>query len=196
MIGGAVLIGLLAICLRSRISMGIKAVELGSIFLLENCCLAILPVTLILFIAGGIAGLIYGAASLYSLGTFTFPNNSSFPIVELDVGQIIMVSLFLAASVWMLFFYHGCNHFTLCSAVSVWYFNHLNNNQGAPCGDSLWRLFRYHIGSVAFTSLIHGLLFVIKILATIFSFDSKDDDSSCVTCCLKCLNAIFCVFRW
>lgn len=34
LIGGAVLLSILAICLKSRISMGVKAVELGSIFLL------------------------------------------------------------------------------------------------------------------------------------------------------------------
>ena len=45
LIGLSVLFTILVCCMRSRISTGAKAVELGSIFLLENCCLVILPIT-------------------------------------------------------------------------------------------------------------------------------------------------------
>lgn len=68
LLGGAVLLSLLAFCMRSRIAMGVKAVELGSIFLLQNCGLAILPVTQVILVAAAVAAIIFGAASLYSLG--------------------------------------------------------------------------------------------------------------------------------
>ena len=83
----------------------------------------------------------------------------------------------------------------VCSAVSIWYFNHVNGSVGAPCCDSLWRLLRFHSGSVAFCSLLNGLFFLVKILAHIFSFDSGDEDTGCVACCLKCLNFLFCIFK-
>lgn len=107
-----------------------------------------------------------------------------------------MVVFFMVGGVWLVFFFHGCNHFMLCSAVSIWYFNQVGQNGGAPCCDSLWRLSRFHSGSVAITALLNGLLFVFKILAAIFSFDARDDDSALVSCCLKCLNFLFCLFRW
>lgn len=86
LIVGSVLLALLAICLRSRISLGAKAVELGSMFLLSNCYLVILPVTQGILIIGALAGLISGAVGLYSNGDFSFPNSSAFPSIALSPG--------------------------------------------------------------------------------------------------------------
>ena len=63
---GAFLLFLLVLCLHSRITMGIKAVELGSLFLMDNCCMVMLPITQIFFILATIAALIAGAGFLYS----------------------------------------------------------------------------------------------------------------------------------
>jgi hypothetical protein len=69
--------------MRSRIALGSKVVELAAMFLLENCCVILLPITQALFIAAGLAAIIVGAIYLYSLGNFTFPNNSAFPVVAM-----------------------------------------------------------------------------------------------------------------
>lgn len=123
LIGGSVLLSLLAFCLRSRIAMGVKAVQLGSLFLLQNCGLAILPVTQVILVAATVAAIIFGAASIYSLGEFAFPQRDAFPFVYLSPGQVVMLVVFLVGGLWLVFYFHGCNHFMLCSAVSVWYFN-------------------------------------------------------------------------
>lgn len=152
--------------------------------------MVILPVTQALLIFGAIAALIIGAGYIYSTGTMNLGNNSAFAVFDPQVEQIVMLSFYLAASLWVIFFFHGCNHFVLSSAVSIWYFG-----DGNSCCDSVWRLVRYHMGSVAFTSLINGVFFLIKIITNIFSFDVKDDDGALISCCLKCLNALFCIFR-
>lgn len=177
--------------------MGGKAVQLGAIFLFENCCLVILPITQACFVAGTIAAIITGEIYLYSLGSFTFPNDIAFPIVKLQYSIIIMVSVFLAGGIWTMFFFHGCNHFMLCSSVSVWYFNYeSNHDRGSPFCDSLDRLIRFHSGSVATTALVNGIFFIIKILAHIFSFEAKENDNRCTAICLKCLNYLFCICNW
>ena len=61
----------------------------------------------------------------------------------------------------------------LSSAVTIWYFITMNGGDGAPCGDSIWRLVRYHLGSVTFTSLANGFFFIIKLLANLFSFSTN-----------------------
>lgn len=190
LLGASVLVLILVICMRGRIAMGAKAVELGSIFLFENCCLVILPITQALLVFGVFVALVVGEGFLYSTGTLNLSNNLAFAIFDLSVLPIVLISIYLAVSLWLIFFVNGCNHFMLSSAVAVWYFG-----VGSPCGDSLWRLVRYHSGSVAFTSLVNGLFFIIRIIASVFSFDAKDDDSALVSCCLKCLNALFCIFR-
>ncbi len=96
---------------------------MGSIFLFENCCLVFLPITQVCLIVLTLAAMILGAGYIYSVGVFTFPNNDTFPTVDLSSGHIVMVVIFLATGLWMIFFFHGCNHFMLCSSVASWYFN-------------------------------------------------------------------------
>ena len=79
----SVLLTLLVICLRSRIEIGANAVKLGSLFLLENCSLIVLPISQAFLMMLTLFGLIAGAASLYSDGNFAFPNNAAFPQVSL-----------------------------------------------------------------------------------------------------------------
>jgi hypothetical protein len=138
-VGSAILVAafllfLLVLCLHSRLTMGTKAVELGSIFLFDNCCMVFLPITQVFFILATITALIFGAGYLYSEGAFAFPGNAAFPSVSLDGGQIAMIAVFFAACLWMIFFFHGCNHYLLCSAVTIWYFNGTNGYETAPCG--------------------------------------------------------------
>lgn len=136
--------------------------------------MVMLPITQAIFITGAIAALVIGAVAIYSLGSFTFPNNIAFPVVSFSQSDIVVLAFFLAGGLWTLFWLQGSNHFTLSSAVSIWYFNHENTqNAGRPFGDSIKRLVRFHAGSVAFTSLINGVFFVVKIVLQLFSFEVK-----------------------
>ena len=171
MIVAGVLLAIFTICLRSRIALGAKSVELGAMFLLENCGVILLPITQALFILAGIAAIIVGGSYLYSLGSFTFPDNSAFPAIQLPPEIVVIMVVYLLGGFWLVFFFHGCNHFIICSAASIWYFNHESpHDLGAPFGDSLHRLLRFHPGSVAVTSLINGVFYIVKILAHILSF--------------------------
>ena len=94
----------------------------------------ILPVSQVILIFLTIVAFIFGAGYLYSEGTLTYPNNDAFPDISLNGGQIAMISVYFAACLWMIFFFHGCNHFMLCSAVAVWYFNAIDGVYHSPCG--------------------------------------------------------------
>lgn len=158
----------LVACMRKRISMGAKTVELGSAFLVENKFIVILPIVEASIVMLLFSGVIAGGASLYSLGEFEFPSNAAIPSVFLESAEVAMVFFYLAFGLMLIFFIVGCNNFLLCSAVSVWYFS--NENWKKPFCDSFGRMSRYHLGSVFFASVVHGILFVVKILANLFSF--------------------------
>lgn len=121
LISVGVLFTLLTICLRSRIMIGSKAVEIGSIFLFENCYMILLPITQAIFIVSSLGATIVGAVYLYSLGTRT--STDAFSFLTLDVTTIILISILAAGGIWMVFFFQGCNRFLHCSAVAIWYFN-------------------------------------------------------------------------
>jgi hypothetical protein len=159
--------------------------------------MVLLPITQAIFVIGTIAAILVGGVCLCSMGTLTFPNNSGFPIINFDTDQIVTISIFLGGGIWSMFYFHGCNHFMICSSVAIWYYNHESKYEyGKPFGDSLFRLIRFNTGSIALTSIINGCLFILKIIAHLFSFKAEDKDHSIVACCLKCLNRLFCLLRW
>ena len=190
-----VILLVLVVCLRSRIAMGVKAVEVGAIFIFENCCIVLMPITQAIFVVAAIAGTISGVIYLYSLGDLSFEGTNAFPDVGLTDKLKILIAFVIGGGVWTMFFFHGCNHYMMCSAVSIWYFNHDSGTQGSPLCDSLKRLVRFNMGSVAITSLINGILFVLKLIVQILSFETKDDDHCLVRTCIKCMNCFLCVCK-
>ena len=86
LIGASVLLALLVFCLRSRINIGAKAVELGAMFLISNCFLVILPVVQGFLIIMALAAFVAGGVSLLSFGDFSFPNNQPFPNLSFNGG--------------------------------------------------------------------------------------------------------------
>lgn len=189
-----VLMLLIVCCLRRKISMGSKSVEMAAIYLVETCYIALVPLIQAILIVGALAGIIVGAIYIYSNGTMYFVNNDAFATVYLTNSQIIMISFLLAGGLWTVFWIHGSNHFILCSSASIWYFNHHNNRDlhGSPLCDSIDRLFRYHSGTVAFCSLLNGVFFILKVLAQILSMKSDETENTCIKCCFKCMNCFLC----
>lgn len=147
--------------------------------------------------AAGLGAIVIGGIYLYSLGNFTFPDAIAFPVIALPASEIAMFVIFLFSGFWLVFFFLGCNSFILCSAASIWYFNHNSNyDAGAPFGDSLTRLVCYHPGSVAITALINCIFEVLRMVANLLSFEAGEEDTGCTALCLRCLNFLFCIFKW
>ena len=107
----SVLLTLLVICLCRRIMIGAKAVELGGMFLLNNCFLVVLPITQGFILIITLAGFVAGGISLLSLGDFSFPNNQPLPNISLNGGEIAMAVIFIIVGLWLVFFFHGSPFF-------------------------------------------------------------------------------------
>jgi hypothetical protein len=138
-----------------------------------------------------------GGIYLYSMGNLSFPDNIAFPVITLSTVNIVAVTAYLVGGFWLVFFFHGCEYFILCSAVSIWYFNHeARSNMGSPFGDSIHRMLRYHPGSIAITALINGLLSTVSMIANLLSFEAGPDDTGIKLVCLKFLSFLFCIFKW
>jgi len=105
---------------------------------------------------------------------------------------------------WNVQFWIYFSFLVLSGAVSQWYFTPYNEKGEKPRGDgegqlpdspisaSLWRTIRYHLGSVAFASLIIAIIQFIR--AVILYFEQKAKDSGmnetlrkCIFCCVNCI---------
>ncbi|KAK8389681.1 hypothetical protein O3P69_008989 [Scylla paramamosain] len=95
------------------------------------------------------------------------------------------------AFLWVTQFILACQDVTIAGAVAQWYFTRNKKLLGWPILTSMKRLFRYHLGSVAFGSL---LIAIVKFIRVIFKYLEKRLSgttnqfcSFCLKCCQCCL---------
>ncbi|RDD45474.1 Choline transporter-like protein 2 [Trichoplax sp. H2] len=106
-------------------------------------------------------------------------NPANFSLSELSRGVICQFVNYAGANayiymqiyhlfgfLWVLNFVIALSHCTLAGAFASWYwaFNKPEDIPSAPLLGSLWRCFRYHIGSLAFGALIIAIVQLIRII--------------------------------
>ncbi|GFN97324.1 choline transporter-like protein 1 [Plakobranchus ocellatus] len=106
-----------------------------------------------------------------------------------------MVVIYLLGFLWLTQFIIGCERLTVSSSVALWYFTRDKSKLSSPVSTSVWRLIRYHLGSVAFGSLIIALVALVRIILSFIEgrlSGSKNKVAKvilkCITCCLWCFE--------
>lgn len=108
----------------------------------------------------------------------------------------------LLALFWGAEFVAACGSFTIASSFVMHYLS--KGTKGGPHGvpmiRSIYRLFRYHFGSIAFGSLIIAIVQTVRVIVEYIrhKLTPKNSDSeigkcagylmACLSCCLKCLE--------
>ena len=99
--------------------------------------------------------------------------------------------------VWIICFLLSCNEFVIICSATTWYFSRkdIPDDDGIP-GDSdvskgLWWTFRYHMGSLAFGSIILAIVWIIKVIFEYLGnkMAGSQGNNGCTRCLLGC---IFC----
>ncbi len=89
--------------------------------------------------------------------------------------------------------------FVLCSAPCIWYFNGGNSQLHAPITRSLYRAFRYHLGSLAFGSFILAIVQLIRLILEYITQQAKqsglDQSNKMVKYLLDCLRCYAACFQ-
>lgn len=84
-----------------------------------------------------------------------------------------MLWYYIFGGLWNNAFIGGIGTFVLGSSVSIWYFTHATGNLHAPISRSIYRAFRYHMGSVAFGSAILAIVQFIRVVLTYIEYQMK-----------------------
>jgi len=89
---------------------------------------------------------------------------------------------------WITQFIVGCQHMIISGAVAKWFFTRNKRQLGFPILVSVQRLLRYHLGSVAFGSLIIAIVKVIRYILNAIQNRLGGDNAFCkgILCCCKC----------
>lgn len=211
--------------LRKRISLAITVVKESGAVLGDICALVLFPVVPILLAIGYLSFWLYVALYLYSVGhnidevtprvvlfdavTGTRNENPGTMVVrKWDTGLKNLVYAHVFGLLWNMQFLVYFSYMVIAGTVADWYFSHTdehdNKRRGnakgelsnTPICDSLKRICRFHLGSIALGSLLIAIIQSIRaVLFYIQKHTAKNPNAvvrclnSCVNCCLKCMQS-------
>ncbi|KAI0213012.1 Choline transporter-like protein 2 [Lamellibrachia satsuma] len=94
---------------------------------------------------------------------------------------------------WVMNFIVALGQVTLAGAFAsyYWAFNKPEDVPAFPVSSSLWRALRYHLGSIAFGSLIIAIIQIIRVILEYIDHKLNKYDNAVVKFLLKCLKCCF-----
>lgn len=89
---------------------------------------------------------------------------------------------------WSSEFILGCQQMTVASSVASWYFTRDRSTLSCPIGNSVRRITKYHLGSIALGSFLIVLFKIPRIILTYLEYYLRQlkDKYACINCTLKC----------
>ncbi|GFQ87784.1 choline transporter-like protein 1 [Trichonephila clavata] len=121
-----------------------------------------------------------------SQGKVTYPIETFFQVMRW---------LLLFGFLWLAQFVMACQNFVVAGAVVTWYFTRDKHKLSSPIWRSLCMLICYHLGSIAFGSLIIAIMKAIRALFRLLQKYMDDQNQRCNTfwkifqCCLACFES-------
>lgn len=161
-LSGLMLIYILYMC--NKIRLAVAIMKVGTQYIKDVWLSLLIPPCFFIFT---VALYIYWTLSclyLYSSGTVKMREGTS-PFATVEWSNVQRGAFFFEfwGILWTNAFLIALSQFVLASSVCIWYFS-VNSDSGPqrPISRSLYRAFRYHLGSLAFGSLILAIVWTIK----------------------------------
>lgn len=192
------LILLVIFCIFNDIQLALNIITVSAHFVFSNCCILFVPIIAIIFTCGFIAYWITTMVFIYSIGDISQYRNTPFPDVKWDNTTHNLWYYQLFSLFWIIAFIIAVLQFVIAATAAQWYFSSTNDESGSGslCKSFFWSI-RYHLGSLAFGSLILAIVMFIRF---IFEYMRKKVMKggasnkltkcllSCASCCLRCIG--------
>lgn len=152
------------ICMYNRIKLAIAIVKTTSDYISDVKSIILVPilamVVYLAFYAIWISGFVY----MYSKGSITSSEDefNPFPVVTLEGDLRFEVAYYVFCGLWTNAFISAVIQFIIASAAVIWYFK--QERASMPITRSLYRAFRFHLGSLAFGSLVLAILQMLQLI--------------------------------
>ena len=122
-------------------------------------------------------------------------NSATMSEIELNQFRDYMIAYWIFALLWLANFCMGVAIMTICGAFAEWYWTK-GEPERFPVTKSLWRTVRYHLGSVAFGSLLIALVQFMRIILEYVdsktkTLQEKNKGMKYLIIVLKCVLACF-----
>lgn len=186
----------------NRIRLSIALIQIAAKYINTNCCVLCIPFIFFVITVIWIAYWIILSVYLYSTGDFDQENSKVIATFKWKYEIRYFWWYHLFALFYIDAFISAFSQFVYASCTSIWYFNHDKGTEGHFILKSFKRAFRYHLGSIAFGSLI---IAIVRFIMFLFERFKKRMEKSigksqpnkcfkcvmcCIGCCLKCIEKV------
>jgi solute carrier family 44 protein 1 (choline transporter-like protein)/choline transporter-like protein 2/4/5 len=148
-------------CFYTKIRIAIRIMETAADFVTEVCLIVLVPPITTLLISIWVVVWVPTFIYVWCQGEFAAAENGAiYGQVTWTEETRYSVLVYLFGGLWGAAFISACNQFIIASAACIWYFsprsvdNENDKDVDAAITKSVWRLFRYHLGSLAFGSFL------------------------------------------
>jgi solute carrier family 44 protein 1 (choline transporter-like protein) len=114
-----------------------------------------------------------------------------------DLRTVIIFWVNIAGGLWNLVLLMGMLNFTIVGSACLWYFS-ANRQLGSKCWEAVGILFKYHLGTIVFGSLLICLFWPVQVVLNLImsvlrdTDDAKDESKNCImkffNCCIGCIE--------
>ncbi|XP_065351006.1 choline transporter-like protein 1 [Cloeon dipterum] len=190
-----VVILLLILAVRSRIKLVVQLFREAGKAISDMPTLLLLPWLTFIFVGIFIAFWFYLALWIESSGMLTSENNVNFNYKK-DGAMMVTRWYNLLAMFWITQFVIACQHMSVAGAVSFWYFSRRKSGLSSPVAKSISRTVRFHLGSVAFGSLLVAIVqFARVILQSVYNTLKTGEESTMKTNLTKACGCCLAIFE-
>ncbi|KAL4485812.1 hypothetical protein ABPG72_012352 [Tetrahymena utriculariae] len=196
---GLCFVGLL--CMYTKIRQAIAIIKTTSSYVAEVWTAMLVPPIFTCLVAGWWLMWLVGYVYLYAIdssGLIQKSNSSMFATVNHSQFVTRLLWSYLFIGLWINAFIQCTCQFILASSACIWYFSHGESGQKhAPIRTSVYRAFRYHLGSIAFGALLLAIVQFIRIVLAYMEQQIKKAGGSnnkltmCILKCMSCYMACF-----
>lgn len=155
---------LAVICCCSRLRLAVAVCGVAGQFVAGVCQAVLVPLLMGAILFGMWVGCVIAMICLIGGANFVVHGNDVFTSIDSYTDNYLaMFYYFLFGTLWSNAFIQAITIFVIASACAIWYFNQAGpqgSDEGidSPVCTSYWMAFRYHLGSLAFGSLILAII--------------------------------------
>ncbi|XP_025109658.1 choline transporter-like protein 1 isoform X2 [Pomacea canaliculata] len=193
----AVIILLILLVMRKRIKLVVQLFKEADKAVTKMPCLLLQPFMTLLILGGSLAGFCYIFLFFVTARNPVVDDKTGFVSFEQDSNIKGLFVYYLLGLLWVTQFIVDCERLTVSSAVALWYFTRDKSSLASPISTSFYRLIRFHLGSVAFGSLIIAIVILIRWILSYINGRLKGSSSlpakfllKCMICCLWCFENV------
>ena len=192
------LLALMVCCLWSRIMLAITIIQAAADFITDYQRLLLVPLINVVIMFIYISFWIYSGAYLFSVGDSVWEKGSVYGRIKWTTTTRMFWYTHIVALFWNIAFILYLSHFVICVVAIMWYFATKRDELEDPLWTGYkWGLF-YHVGSLAFGSLILAIIWVVQLILAYLQQQAeevKGADNKVMQCFLRVASCLVSCFE-